>query len=171
MELKKKQPPDVERVTGQKGFTLVELLVVIIIMAVLAAIAIPTYLGQRQRAQDSAAYTLVRNALTALQAAYVDTGDYTLITAEQLSGLEPSIAWVEAGDNLVDTSPPRISEDVPAKAADRQVAFFLESRRVADLASVSASGNVFGIQIDTLNINETGYVKVKLIEGETSLGW
>ncbi len=171
MELNEKQPRKTRRATRQRGFTLVELLIVIIVMALLAAIAIPTYLGQRQRAQDSAAYTMVRNALTALQAAYVDTADYTLITVEQLTALEPSIAWVEAGDNLVDTNPAWIAEDVPAQAADRQVAFFLESRRVADLASVSASGNVFGIQIDTVNINETGYVKVKLIEGETSLGW
>lgn len=156
---------------NQGGFTLIELLIVIIILAVLATIGIPTFLGQRQRAQDAAAYTLVRNALTALQAALVDTGDYRLVTADHLSTIEPSIVWKKSDDDLVATDPAWIADEVGARARDNEVAFFLESRTVADLASISESGNVFGIQVDTVDVSETGYVKVKSIEGETSLGW
>lgn len=155
----------------QEGFTLVELLIVIIILALLATIGIPTFLGQRQRAQDAAAYTLVRNALTAMQAAFVDYGTYTEVDVEELAALEPSIVWVESDDDLVSTHPAWIAETVGAQAEDNEVAFYLESRTVVDLASVSASGNVFGIQVDAADVSETGYVKVKTVEGETSLGW
>ena len=156
---------------AQRGFTLIELLVVIIIIAILCTIAIPTFLGQRQRAQDAAAYTLVRNALTALQGAFVDTTDYTKITAADLQAIEPSIHFVDGGGDLVSTAPPWMSATIPATAVNNQVAFFPQSKTVADLACVSASGNRFGIQVDTVSVGNNGYVKVKVVEGTTGIGW
>jgi prepilin-type N-terminal cleavage/methylation domain-containing protein len=155
----------------QQGFTLIELLVVIIIIAVLAGIAIPTFLGQRERANDTAAYSLVRNGLTVLQTAFADTGNYTLITAAMLNVIDPSMTWTDNGQDLVDATPPGISAVVVANASNGQLAFFCESATVADLASRSSSGNWFGIQLDTVNITESGYVKVKLIDGSADLGW
>jgi prepilin-type N-terminal cleavage/methylation domain-containing protein len=155
----------------QAGFTLIELLIVIIIIAVLCTIAIPTFLGQRAHAQDTAAFSLVRNGLTALQGALVDTGDYTAITAADLETIEPSIHFVDSADDLVSTDPAWISEAVPAAARAHQVAYYAESASVADLACVSDSGNRYGIQIDTVEINDTGYVKVKVVEGSAAIGW
>lgn len=159
------------RSRGEEGFTLIELLVVIIVIAILAAIAIPTYLGQRERALDTAAYSLVRNGLTAMQTAFADTGNYLEITAAMLSDIDTSMSWVDNGADLVQTTPPGISGAVVADAEDKTIAFFCESSSVVDIASRSSSGNWFGIQLDTVNLTESGYVKVKLIDGSADLGW
>jgi type IV pilus assembly protein PilA len=156
---------------SQKGFTLVELLVVIIVIAILCAIAIPTFMGQRERASDTAAYTLVRNGLTILQTAFVDTGDYTAIDVAMLNGLDSSMIWVDNGGDLVGTSPAGITAAVAADAGNRRIAVNFESAHVVDIASRSASGNWFGAQIDTMDLSHTGYVKVKVVDGSADLGW
>ena len=84
---------------GQEGFTLIELLVVVIIIGLLAAIAIPTFLGQRNKANDAAAKSLVRNAASTVEAAYADTQDYAAITPAILNTAEPSIKFDAANNN------------------------------------------------------------------------
>lgn len=82
------------------GFTLIELMVVVLIIAILIAIAIPTFLGARERAQDRAAQSNLRNAVTAAKAVFTDFEDYfdavdggTTPTTELIDS-EPSLTFV-----------------------------------------------------------------------------
>src|SRR6478609_2776116 len=76
----------------EEGFTLIELMVVVLIIAILIAIAIPTFLGARQRAQDRAAQSDLRNGLTAEKTLYTDAQNYDT-TVATLKGVESSLDW------------------------------------------------------------------------------
>jgi type IV pilus assembly protein PilA len=83
----------------EDGFTLIELMVVVLIIAILIAIAIPTFLGARNRAEDRAAQSSLRNALTAAKTIYTDAEDYTQATpgaSGSLVGVEPSLTFSAA---------------------------------------------------------------------------
>lgn len=79
----------------QEGFTLIELMVVVLIIAILIAIAIPTFLGARERAQDRAAQSSLRNALTAENVYYTDAQFYN-DDQTQLQAIEQSLQWNNA---------------------------------------------------------------------------
>jgi len=80
------------RAQDEKGFTLIELLVVILIIGILAAIALPAFLNQRTKAQDTEAKSKARTAQTALETLYVNEQSYATAAPAILQEIEPSLA-------------------------------------------------------------------------------
>ena len=79
-----------------EGFTLIELMVVVLIIAILISIAIPTFLGARKRAEDRAAQADLRNGLTTQKTYYTDGeiyADNSVAGSTALAQIEPLIGW------------------------------------------------------------------------------
>jgi type IV pilus assembly protein PilA len=85
----------------EHGFTLIEFLVVIIIIGILLAIAVPSYLGFRDRAANNAAKTNLRDALPAAETFHADHGTYSGMDTDALTTIDsrvsPSLTVVATG--------------------------------------------------------------------------
>ena len=129
----------------EEGFTLIELMVVVLIIAILIAIAIPTFLGARTRAQDRAAQSNVRSGLTAEKTVYTDNQTYDATTAG-MHAIEPVLNW-----NGADVTRPALNVKVANSSVGTSDMLCVESKSqsgtmlaIADVAAGPSAGTYYG---------------------------
>ena len=144
---------------GEAGFTLIELMVVVLIIAILLAIAIPTFLGARKRANDRAAQSSLRNSLTAAKTIYTDTQKYTDATPAELNAQEPNIKH-EAADTpstdfkQVSVATTTDSFAAAAKSASGTCFFIKESGAGTKYGSTTVAADCTGTKAGTAALDK-----------------
>jgi type IV pilus assembly protein PilA len=119
----------------EDGFTLIELMVVVLIIAILMAIAIPTFLGAQNKAKDRAAQANLKNASTAVRTiATDDSGLFTNVNAANLLAAEGGLTFVAGAGTATQVG----------FAADLTV-----TPNLLQLSKISASGTAYGIRLQS----------------------
>jgi len=90
--------PTMDRARSQDGWSMIEVVITILVIALVAAYAIPKLLGPRDSANDGTAKTSLRAAMTAAETEYAQTQSYAGLDADRLEALEPSITGADEAD-------------------------------------------------------------------------
>jgi type IV pilus assembly protein PilA len=127
------------RMDRDEGFSMIELLVVILIVGVLAAVAIPTFLSQRGKGQDACAIALTHSMFAAAKTAQTDNqGGFLGVTTTKLNQIEPTINAGQCGQGTTIT----VGKGVSSGACDGSV---VPTDNSICVGASSASGSSYSL--------------------------
>jgi type IV pilus assembly protein PilA len=121
----------------EAGFTLIEVMVVVMIIGILLAVGVPTFLGARSRAQDRSAQSSIRIGQTTALVVFTDTGDLDDVDTTKMAATEPGVTWVggttaSASEDTVSVGVNTAGSELGAAAmSDSGTCFYIRLRESA----------------------------------------